>query len=246
MCCPQPRCTKRMPLIHLVSFEIALYSKMVLLTVVTNSNPHRLYFDHPIEKPSYIRLLSASLYNSWHNLKEEAVIYANDPNRTPLEAKLLPGHYTVDSLVKEFNDLSANNQKFIITAKAHTTVGSMIINGGNTRFSHGLLQLLGIQSLSSITFVKRLTSPSTYFVHCDLIDKRQNRLNGKPSTVLARLDIRGQPFEKVHYQTPQPHVLRDTDSGDYDVNSITLSVQDENGNLFDFNNQPLEFEVEIN
>ena len=217
---------------------------MVLLTVVTTSNPHTLYFDHPIEKPSYIRLLSASLYNSWHNLKEEAVIYATGPNQT-LEAKLLPGHYTVDSLVKEFNTLSAKNQKFTISAKAHTAVGSMIIYGGNTRFSHGLLQLLGIQSLLFITFVKRLTAPSTYFIHCDLIDKRQNLLNGKPSTVLARFDIRGQPFEKVHYQTPQQHVLRDTDSGYY-VNSITLSVQDENGNLFDFNNQPLEFEVEIN
>ena len=218
---------------------------MVLLTVVTTSNPHTLYFDHPIEKPNYIRLLSASLYNSWNTLKEEATIYATDPNRT-LEVKLLPGHYTIDSLVKEFNDLNANNTKFRITASAHTPVGSMIINNGNTRFSNGLLQLLGIQKLSFITFAKRLTAPSTYFVHCDLIDKRQNLLNGKPSTVLARLDVRGKPFEKVHYQTPQPHVLRDTDSGDYDVNSITLSVKDEKGNLFDFNNQTLEFEVEIN
>ena len=222
-----------------------MYSNMVLLTVVTTSNPHTLYFEHPIEKPNYIRLLSASLYNSWNNLKEEATIYATDPNRT-LEVKLLPGHYTIDSLVKEFNDLSSNNPKFRITASAHTPVGSMIINNGNTRFSNGLLQLLGIQKLSFITFVKRLTSPSTYFVHCDLIDKRQNRLNGKPSTVLARLDVRGKPFEKVHYQTPQPHVLRETDSGDYDVNSITLSVKDENGNLFDFNGMPLEFELEIN
>ena len=218
---------------------------MVLLTVVTNSNPHTLYFDHPIEKPNYIRLLSASLYNSWHTLKEEAVIYANNPNRT-LEAKLLPGHYTVDSLVNDFNALSKENPKFTISAKAHTPVGSMIIYGGNTRFSHGLLQLLGIQRLLFSTFVKRLTSPSTYFVHCDLIDKRQNLLNGKPSTVLARFDIRGQPFQKVNYQTPKPHVLRDTDSGDYDVNSITLSVKDEKGNLFDFNNHPLEFELEIN
>ena len=222
-----------------------MYSNMVLLTVVTTSNPHTLYFDHPIEKPNYIRLLSASLYNSWHNLKEEATIYATDPNRS-LEVKLLPGYYTIDYLVKEFNDLSSNNPKFRITASAHTPVGSMIINNGNTRFSNGLLQLLGIQKLSFITFVKRLTSPSTYFVHCNLIDKRQNLLNGKPSTVLARLDVRGKPFEKVHYQTPQPHVLRDTDSGDYDVNSITLSVKDENGNLFDFNNHPLEFELEIN
>ena len=222
-----------------------MYSNMVLLTVVTTSNPHTLYFDHPIEKPNYIRLLSASLYNSWYNLKEEAVIYATDPNRS-LEVKLLPGYYTIDSLVKELNDLSSNNPKFRITASAHTPVGSMIINNGNTRFSKGLLQLLGIQKLSFITFVKRLTSPSTYFVHCNLIDKRQNLLNGKPSTVLSRFDVRGKPFEKVHYQTPQPHVLRDTDSGDYDVNSITLSVKDENGNLFDFNNHPLEFELEIN
>ena len=43
---------------------------MVLLTIVTNSNPRSLYFDHPIEKTSYTRLLSASIYNSWHNLKK--------------------------------------------------------------------------------------------------------------------------------------------------------------------------------
>ena len=213
-----------------------LYSNMVLLTVVTTSNPHTLYFDHPIEKPSYIRLLSASLYNSWHNLKEEAVIYA-DVNDQRLTAILLPRRYTVDSLVNEFNALSAKNPKFVITAKAHTPVGSMIINGGNTRFSHGLLQLLGIQRVLPITFVKRLKAPSTYFVHCDLIDKRQNLLNGKPSSVLARFDIRGQPFEKVNYQTQQ-HVLCKTDSGDYDVNSITLYVKAQNGDLFDFNNQP--------
>ena len=218
---------------------------MVLLTVVTTSNPHTLYFDHPIKKPNYIRLLSFSLYNSWNTLKEEAVISTTDPNET-LEAKLLPGHYNVDSLVKEFNDLSAHNPKFVISAKAHKPIGSMIIYGNNVTFSHVLLQLLGIQRLSVITLVKRLQAPTTYFVHCDLIDKKQNLLNGKPSTVLARFDIRGQPFEKVHCQTPQQHVLRDTDSGDHDVNSITLSVQDENDNLFNFNNQPLEFEVEIN
>ena len=222
-----------------------MYSNMVLLTVVTTSNPHTLYFDHPIEKPNYIRLLAASLYNSWHNLKEEAVIYADTPNTT-LDTKILPGHYTVDDLVNGFNELSKNNPKFVLTAKVYTVVGSMIIYGGNTRFSNNLLQLLGIRKISPITFVKRLTSPSTYFVHCNLIDKRQNLFNGKPSTVLARFDVRGKPFEKVHYQTPQPHVLRETDSGDYDVNSITLSVKDENDNLFDFNNHPLEFEVEIN
>ena len=117
----------------------------------------------------------------------------------------------------------------------------------NVKLGHNLSELLGIgTNLMFMTFVKRLTSPSTYFVHCDLIDKRQNLLNGNPSTVLARFDLRGKPFKKVHYQTAQQRVLRDTSTSDYDVNSLTISVQDEQGNLFDFNGMPLEFELEIN
>ena len=119
--------------VYIVVSKLCVYSNMVLLTVVTNSNPHTLYFDHPIERPNSIRLLSASLYNSWHNLKEEAIINADDPNGTR-EAKIPPGHYTTDALVKEFNDLSTNNKKFTVTAKAQTALGVMIIYGGNTRF----------------------------------------------------------------------------------------------------------------
>ena len=44
---------------------------MVLLTIVTTWNPHTVYFDHDIANPNYIRLLSASIYNSWHNLKKK-------------------------------------------------------------------------------------------------------------------------------------------------------------------------------
>ena len=141
-------------------------------------------------------------------------------------------------------------QKVDLQTELNTPVGGMTIyNTGmaNVKLGHNLSELLGIgPNLMFMTFVKRLTSPSTYFVRCDLIDKRQNLLNGKPSSVLARFDIRGKPFEKVHYQTTQQHVLRDTSTGDYDVNSLTISVKDEKGNLFDFNGMPLEFELEIN
>ena len=218
-----------------------------MLTIVTNSNPHTLYFDHPIKKPSYIRLLSTSLYNSWHNLKEEAVISVDDPNGTTAKANLLPGHCTIDVLVNEFNKLNKTNPKLVLNAVATTPVSSMtIFTQNNVTFSNSLLELLGIKKTVLIIFVKRLNSPTTYFIHCDLIDKRKNLLNGKPSTVLARFDIRGQPFEKVHYQTPPQHVLPDTITGDYDVNGITITVKDEKGNLFDFNDMPLEFELEIN
>ena len=58
------------------------------------------------------------------------------------------------------------------------------------------------------------------------------------------LDIRGRAFEKVYYETGK-HVLRDASSGEY-VNSVSLLVKDLNGELFDFNGMPLEFELEIN
>ena len=226
---------------------------MVLLTIVTNSNPHTLYFDHPIERPSYIRLLSTSLYNSWYNLKEDAIVSSlggsSNGNPYPEEYTMKAGHYTIDFLAKELNNIKKYDSTIDMIAKTNMQIGSMTIYTKLKRviFSQNLIDLLGANpALSSYTPIKRFTSPSTYFVHCYLIDKRQNLLSGKPSTVLARFDIRGQPFEKVHYQTPQQHVLCDTSTGDYDVNSLTISVKDEKGNLFDFNGQPLEFEVEIN
>ena len=222
---------------------------MVLLTIVTNSNPRTLYSDHPIEKPSYIRLLSTSLYNSWYNLKKSGAISTlPDGNGSSSVIPFQPGNYTVDSLVDEFAFIKQNKPRMDVTARVNMPVGLMVINNSkNIRFSANLVELFGVNpALNPITIIKQLNSLITYFIHCDLIDKRQNLLNGKPSTVLARFDIRGKPFERVHYQTVQQHVLRDTSTGDYDVNSLTISVRDEKGDLFDFNGQPLEFELEIN
>ena len=225
---------------------------MVLLTVVTTSNPHTLYFEHPIEKPNYIRLLSASLYNSWYNLTENAsIVYINLSNNKSLTKSFIPGHYTIKQLAKAIQGAFPPDT-VVLTTELNTIQGGMTISNPHReeiKVSSNLAKLMGIDpdiNGGGIIDVKRLTSPSTYFVHCDLIDKKQNLLNGKPSTVLARFDVRGKPFEKVHYQTPQPHVLRETDSGDYNLNSITLSVKDENDNLFNFNGMPLEFELEIN
>ena len=223
---------------------------MVLLTVVTHSNPHTLYFDHPIEKPSSIRLLSASLYNSWHNLKQIGRITVHDNNNNPRSYVFFPGFYTLETLAYAFTNIFKEKYGITLPTKIHQPTGAMIIinpTGKKVLLDEDLADLLTTdQELTPLTFIKRLKEPTTHFVHCDLIDKRQNLLNGKPSTVLARFDIRGQAFEKVNYQTPQPHVWRNTSSGDYDIDSITLSVQDENGNPFDFNSHPLEFEVEIN
>ena len=135
-----------------------------------------------------------------------------------------------------------------IQTQINQPVGQMVIDNPDNKeivLGRDLSELLGIGKLNFKTLIKRLRSPSTYFIHCDLVDKEQNLLNGAPSSVLARFDIKGDAYEKINYQTTQANVLRDTSTGEY-VNSVTLSVRDESGNLFDFNDLPLEFELEIN
>ena len=223
---------------------------MVLLTIVSNSNPYTLYFDRPIEKPSYIRLLSASLYNSWYNLKKIGILTVHDKDGNTRSHLFFRGFYTLETLSYILKSTYKEVFGITIPAQINQPTGALVIynkTGKKILLNEDLADFLDYyEELNHASYIKRLNSPTTYFIHCDLINKRQNLLNGKPSTILARFDIRGQPFEKVHYQPPQQHVLRDTASGDYDVNSITLSVQDENGNLFNFNDMPLEFEVEIN
>ena len=80
---------------------------MVLLTIVTTSNPHTLYFDHDLMKLSYIRLLSASIYNSWHNLKTKGEISLFDPEiKKTTVRSLLPGHYNLDRIAKKYKTYS--------------------------------------------------------------------------------------------------------------------------------------------
>ena len=47
---------------------------MVVLTIIAPLNEHTVQFEQPIEKPTYIRLLSHSLYNSWYNLKNPGTV----------------------------------------------------------------------------------------------------------------------------------------------------------------------------
>ena len=223
---------------------------MVILTVVTKENPHTVYFEpQPIKKPSYIRLLSCSLYNSWFNLKEEGAITLLDDDKKPFKVTFLPGHYTLDALAIEIRN-SLNKHRVPLQTDVNTIVGQLVITNPQFKkivIDSNLGNLLNLNSfaLQFKTFIKKLNFETTYYIHCDLLDKEQNLLNGKPSTVLQTFDITGKPFEKVFYQSSPQHVLRDV-SADKHISNMTISVRDQNNNLFDFNGLPLQFQIEIN
>lgn len=121
------------------------------------------------------------------------------------------GHYTLDSLTKEIQNVFGKYGVELPT-EINTPVGQLIITNPENKIiglDRDLAKLLGIdRKLYLKTFIKRIATPSSYFIHCDLVDKEQNLLNGKPSSLLVKFDIRGKAFEKVYYQTPPQHVLR--------------------------------------
>ena len=224
---------------------------MVVLTIVAQNNGETVYSEEPLPKVHFIRLLSCILYNSWHNLERVGLI--SFKNSGKVLASLPQGHYTVESLAKELTKSFKkhnNDEKIEVEMNKPSSVlkitRSETVSTEQISVRYPLTRFLGIGvTLNDITYFKKLNSPSTNFIHCDLLDKTTDFLNGKRSDVLARFDIKGLPYAKVSYDSTPQKVLRDC-SIDAHVNSIIVSVKDEHGELFDFKGMPLEFELEIN
>jgi len=224
---------------------------MVVLTLVAQKNGETIYFEDPIPEASYARLLSCSFYNSWHNLRTVGRMFLKQTGEVILS--LPEGHYNVESIEKELKasfEFYKNVAKLAI--ETHKPNSVLTITNWETKpkeisVDWSLSNLLGIgRKLGVAEYVKKLNSPSCYFIYCDLIDPTKNFLNGKKSKLLAKVDVRGKPYERVSYfMDSSQNVFRDTSSDKY-INSVTLTVKDENGDLFDFHNFPLIFELEIN
>lgn len=81
------------------------------------------------------------------------------------------------------------------------------------------------RKLGRTTYVKRLTSSTSYFIHCDFIDKDQNLFNGKKSDVLARFMSEVSLMKKSAIYCHHIRFYVDCAAGVF-VNSFTLSVKD--------------------
>ena len=232
---------------------------MVILTVVTKENPHTVYFDQPIQKPSYIRLLSYSLYNSWNSFEKDGIVFYKKLNKSIEETCYIRmGSYSLDVIGDIFE--KGFPEKDLFTVEKGITGRSLIIEANKSRIkdfglNKSLINFFNLpgyknSDMDKDYFAKIVIhddlNPKHYFVNCDLIDKQQSLLNGKPSSLLACFDIRGTPYQKIHYQNTHLNVLRDVSVGNH-VSNMTLSVTDENNNrLLNFNGWPLQFQIEIN
>ena len=54
---------------------------------------------------------------------------------------------------------------------------------------------MGVKNFQA-NIILKIDTRNVFFVYCDLLDPGLNLLNGKKTTLLAKFDIRGKPFEK--------------------------------------------------
>ena len=223
---------------------------MTILTIITNANDGIIYFENPLERGfEYIRLISCSLFNSWYNLKQRGEIGFVDNSGITTTKRIPPGNYTLSSIGKKLKEIFNDEG---VKVKFDDASGPIVIENPLNKsvlFDRDLTYLLGLGSgnprerLKKQTVINRLASFNNYFINCDLLDKEENLFNAKPSTILACFDISGKSFERVEY-SPKDITMKKITSGKY-ISSIRITVTDENGELVDFNNFPLRFEIEI-
>ena len=195
-----------------------------------------------------MKLISCSLYNSWDTLKNEGTFSIINQDQSVSVSKLPPGHYTLEAMAEALKE-SVKKYKYEISTETYSPFGQLVITNIGMkplRIDRDLGVFLGTgrEIKTLVKFIKQIKR-SPYFIHCDLIDRNLNFVNNKKSDLLAKIDVKGRPYEKVRYDASPQQPIRYCSTSSH-VNSITISVRDENGDLFDFKKMPLEFELELN
>ena len=195
---------------------------MTILTIITNANDVIIYFKEPIKNFQYIKLVSCSLFNSWVNLKENGLITLteneDEGGKTYLE--IPHGHHTTKSVLYFFKTIN-------YFSKMHSPQGILVLpnpeNKKITGITPNLRELFDVDPIIGTDLViKKLKTPHSYFIHCDLMNKTENLLNGKPSNLLAKFSIRGRRYEKIDYISPSHGVFRGAASRDNYLHSLAF------------------------
>ena len=148
---------------------------MVVLTIVTQKNGETIFFDEAIPEVRFMKLISCSLYNSCDTLKKESIaILRGEGGKVIKVSKFPPGHYNLDNFKKLINGLfEAHYNK--LEAQINTPEAVLQIKNFGEKtitINRDFADMFGIDvSLELITNVKRLRYPTSYFIHCDLIDR---------------------------------------------------------------------------
>ena len=145
---------------------------MVVLNIVTQQNGETISFEKPIPKVHFMKLISCSLYNSLDTMKKRGTATLTGS----ATAIFLPGHYTLESLAEKIDSMFTKIG-YDMETKMNKPRGMLqIVNKGLKRvvLDTNLSNFLGVKpNLTTKTLVKRLSSPTTYFIRCAGFDRHR-------------------------------------------------------------------------
>ena len=101
---------------------IVFVMKMVVSTIIADSNDHTVRFKDLLGKPSYIRLMSCSHYNSWYNLKRRGKVSIFDRQNNASVKMISSGKYTLESLAKALGKILSEEKGFKVTMNCREPV----------------------------------------------------------------------------------------------------------------------------
>ena len=101
---------------------IVFVTKMVVSTIIADSNDHTVRFKDLLGKSSYIRLMSCSHYNSWYNLKRRRKVSIFDKQNNARVKMISSGKYTLESLAKALGKILSEEKGFKVTMNCREPV----------------------------------------------------------------------------------------------------------------------------
>lgn len=209
---------------------------MVVLTVASNTNPTIIILEEALPRTTHVKLLSCSLPNSWDNVHETGKASIKDSEGNEVSALTFPpGHYSLENIQYSMKVLFGSKKFYIYLNQPFRAI--LIFDkeaSFSLAFDDKLKKFMDLKSTDNGMVVKRLNQLTSYLIHCDLVEPKSNYFNGRKSTLLKTVEIRGESFERVHYTFPEEENFREAFKN-RGVNGVTLSVKDENGELFNFN-----------
>ena len=104
-------------------------------------------------------------------MKNEGIFYIFQPNQSLSVSKIPQGHYTLEAMAKQLEE-SFEKYTYEISAETYSPLGQLVIT------NHGRRPLRIDRDLA-IFLDKQTKKPTSYFIHCDLIDKNYNFFNNK-------------------------------------------------------------------
>lgn len=101
-----------------------------------------------------------------------------------------------------------------ISFENNTPEGQLVINDNiltTFSFHSDLQKLLNLFSdvVTKTKIIPRLNIPNSHFIHCDLMDRTENLLNGEPSNLLANFQSPVNLMKKIDYVSTPQEVFRD-------------------------------------